>query len=98
MENGGGPRLSMLTARAIRLLIVLAISAISVTGFIEGGGASYRDQQGRFSLRVPDGWTAAPLGDSVQVKRGNAFASVMVSGGGQEPARLLSWLAGQVGS
>jgi len=98
MENGGGPRLSMLTARAIRLLIVLAISAISVTGFIEEGGASYRDQQGRFSLRVPDGWTAAPLGDSVQVKRGNAFASVMVSGGGQEPARLLSWLAGQVGS
>ncbi|MGP8243972.1 MAG: hypothetical protein ACLQVN_05580 [Bryobacteraceae bacterium] len=88
----------MLTARAIRLFIVLAISAISVTGFLEGGGASYRDQQGRFSLRVPNGWTAAPLGDSVQVKRGNAFASVMVSGGGQEPARLLSSLAGQVGS
>jgi hypothetical protein len=84
--------------RPSHIFAVLALCVTGVAGFSQGTGAAYRDPQGRFSLRVPNGWTTRPLDDAVELKRGNALVSVLVSEGGQDPSSLLASLAGQMGS
>src|ERR1039457_252377 len=78
------------------LLAALAMCAMAVSGNSQGSGAPFRDGKGRFSLVVPNGWVASPIGDGVQVKSGNALASVAVSDGRQDADRLLLSLGGQI--
>jgi len=78
------------------LIAALALCAVSISGFSQPAGSPYQDPHGRFSLRVPNGWTLSPLGDAVQLKFGNALASVMVSEGSQKPDQLMLSLGGQM--
>ncbi|HMG86641.1 MAG TPA: hypothetical protein VK574_13000 [Terracidiphilus sp.] len=57
----------------------------------EGSGRSgmYRDNQGRYSLVVPDGWSATPETDgsgTLQLSRGNAWATVALMEGAGDSA------------
>ena len=51
----------------------------------------YRDDQGRYSLVVPDGWTARPETDgsgTLQLSRGQAWATVqLMTGTGEGSSR-----------
>jgi hypothetical protein len=44
----------------------------------EPSDLTYRDPAGRFVITVPAGWKIRPLGDSVQIVRGDAYASVLL--------------------
>jgi hypothetical protein len=81
--------------RQIEVLTALALSGLCVPAFSQAG-SPFRDQQGRFSLAVPSGWSASPLGDAVQLRHGNALASVLVSEGRQDTRNLLLSLGGQM--
>ena len=62
-------------------------------GSSRGSGRSgmYRDNQGRYSLVVPDGWSATPEPDgsgTLQLSRGNAWATVaLMEGAGDSASR-----------
>ena len=53
-------------------------------------GKMYRDNQGRYSVVVPDGWTARPDTDgsgTLQLKHGSAWATIGLSMGTDEGSR-----------
>ena len=56
-----------------------------------GRSGMYRDNQGRYSLVVPDGWSATPESDgsgTLQLSRGNAWATVaLMQGAGDSASR-----------
>lgn len=55
----------------------LLLSAIPAPAS-EPSALTYRDPAGRFVITVPGGWKIRPLGDSVQIVRGDAYASVLL--------------------
>jgi hypothetical protein len=59
------------------------------------GPQVYRDPRGRFSVSVPQGWTAAPQGDAVQISLGTGYAVLSTGSGIAQPAEVVSYLAGQ---
>ena len=61
------------------------------------GGRSYRDPGGRFSLRVPDGWRAAPQNGGVVLTRGDANVVVSPFGGATSGEQVVGVLAQQYG-
>jgi len=83
--------------RQVTLFAALAICGAWVPAFgQEFQGSPYRDPQGRFSFVIPLGWTASPLGDSVETKHGDSVITILVSEGRQEPRALLLSLGGQI--
>lgn len=60
-------------------------------------GGTYRDPQRHFSLQVPAGWTATPLGENgVNVSRGNAYCNVVMMEGGASGADILDQLSREI--
>jgi hypothetical protein len=86
----------MQPSRQVILLTALTLWAAGVCGFSQTTGSPYRDRQGRFSLNVPNGWTATPFPGFVQIEHGNAVASVIVNDGAQDPEALLASLSKQM--
>jgi len=83
-----------------RLATVAAVFLIvgSSHGYSPRESASpYRDSNGRFALTVPAAWKAQPLGDGVQIVRGDAYVSVMIFEHSSNAAALLEDLSGRLG-
>lgn len=80
---------------AICCVGVLAVASLS---HASASGTLYRDPQNRFTLQVPTGWKLRPLGDSVQVVRGNAYVSVMIFDHNSDAEGLVRSLSRQVNS
>jgi hypothetical protein len=59
--------------------------------------STYRDPKNRFALNVPAGWKVRPLGDGVQVVRGDSYASVMVFEHVSDAASMIDGLQAQIG-
>jgi hypothetical protein len=60
---------------------------------------SYTDPKGRFTLKVPPGWTTTPLNaDAVAFGSGNAFATVMLFPGNNDPPGMLRGVSQQTAS
>jgi hypothetical protein len=63
------------------------------------GAGLYRDPQGRYSLTIPDGWSATPQADSgsLLLSSGPSWAMLM-TGGGSEPRDVNHQVTKQVQS
>jgi len=57
----------------------------------------YRDPKNRFTLAVPAGWKVRALSDSVQIVRGDAYASVLIFEHVSDAASLVENLSEQMG-
>ncbi len=61
-----------------------------------GGGSLYQDPQGRFTVRLADGWTASALDqNTVQFAGDGAYATIFVLRGSGTAEEFISLLAGQ---
>jgi hypothetical protein len=63
----------------------------------EPSDLTYRDPAGRFVITVPAGWKIRPLGDSVQIVRGDAYASVLLFDHTSDVSALLDQLGHNMG-
>jgi hypothetical protein len=69
---------------------------LTVAGWAQG---TYSDPKGRFTVRVPAGWTSTPLNaDAVSIGSGSAFATLMVFTGNTDSAGLLQGVARSTGA
>jgi hypothetical protein len=72
------------------------LTAATVVNSQSGGGNLYQDPQGRFTVRLPSGWTASALDqNTVQFAGDGAFATVFVLRGGGTAEEFISLLSGQ---
>jgi hypothetical protein len=74
-------------------LLLLAVPA----PWAESTGTLYRDPSQRFSILVPPGWKLRPLGDGVQIVRGDSYVSVLIFEHTTDGASLISELSQQIG-
>lgn len=78
---------------AHRLVCAVAALTVFVTScpflHAQAPGGRYQDPHGRYSLNVPDGWTAEPQPDSgvLQVSSGPNWA-MLLAGGGTVPVEV----------
>jgi hypothetical protein len=84
-----GMQAAFLTAVCLLLASALAPS--------ETAPATYHDSANHFSILVPSGWKLRPLGDSVQIVRGDCYVSVLVFRHTSDTAGLLDQLAQSMG-
>jgi hypothetical protein len=63
----------------------------------EPSALTYRDPAGRFVITVPAGWKIRPLGDSVQIVRGDAYASLLLFDHTSDVSALLDQLGENMG-
>jgi PDZ domain len=63
----------------------------------EPSDLTYRDPAGRFVITVPAGWKIRPLGDSLQIVRGDAYASVLLFDHTSDVSALLDQLSQNMG-
>jgi hypothetical protein len=79
----------------VRTALWLTVS-LAVTGWAQG---NYTDPKGRFSLKVPAGWSITLLNaDAVSFASGNAFATLMVFTNNVDPAGMLRGISQQTGA
>ncbi len=70
-------------------LVLLAMMIVFSTSSI-AADSIYRDpRQPSFTLLVPDGWTAQPNDQGVQLKRGASYFMLRVLGGNSSPGSIL---------
>lgn len=74
----------------------LLLSATLATAS-EPSDFTYRDPAGRFVITAPAGWKIRPLGDSVQIVRGDAYASVLLFEHTSDVSALLDQLGQNMG-
>ena len=60
-------------ARFFSAVLFLAI----VLGVVQAWAASYGPDDAKFTLKVPDGWTATPIDGGVQVSNGSSVLSIL---------------------
>ncbi|MBZ5705918.1 MAG: PDZ domain-containing protein [Acidobacteriia bacterium] len=63
----------------------------------EPSALTYRDPANRFTIVVPAGWKIRPLGDSVQIVRGDSYASVLLFAHNPDAAALVEELGQKMG-
>jgi hypothetical protein len=61
----------------LRLLTLICLLPSTILA-ADNSAATYRDPAGRFTMTVPAGWKVRPLSDSVQIVRGDSYASVVI--------------------
>ena len=85
---------------ALKCWTICCAGILAITSFshASAAGTLYRDPQNRFTLQVPTGWKLRPLGDSVQVVRGDAYVSVMIFDHNSDAESLVRSLSRQIGS
>jgi hypothetical protein len=76
---------SVISAVAAGILVSIAASA-----------QTYSDPRQRFTLVVPDGWTAEPFGQGVKIARGAAY-DLVTDASGENPQGLVDGLTRQFG-
>jgi len=64
--------------KTVRTAIWVWVLLSAIAAYPVESAATYRDPGNRFTLQTPAGWKARPLGDSVQVVRGDAYVSVLI--------------------
>ncbi|HVO80003.1 MAG TPA: PDZ domain-containing protein [Terriglobales bacterium] len=84
---------------ATRVLCLAAGVLISATLMrsAETPATTYRDPANRFVIAVPAGWKIRPLGDSVQIVRGDCYASVLLFDHNADPDALIEQLGQNMG-
>lgn len=85
---------------SLKCWAICCAGVLAVTSFSHASatGTLYRDPQDRFTLQVPTGWKLRPLGDSVQVVRGDAYVSVMIFDHDSDAESLVRSLSRQISS
>ncbi len=87
----------MRTPRRVALLLGVLLIASMPVGAVRAGGAIYLDDQGRFSLTIPDGWTVADLVDpgptAVELDATNPWGIFSVATDGVTPDMALDQYA-----
>ena len=63
----------------------------------EPSALTYRDPAGRFVITAPAGWKIRPLGDSLQIVRGDSYASLLVFAHTADAAALAEELGQKMG-
>jgi PDZ domain-containing protein len=63
----------------------------------EPSALTYRDPGGRFVITAPAGWKIRPLGDSVQIVRGDVYSSVLIFDHTSDVSALLDQLGQNMG-
>ncbi|MBZ5599576.1 MAG: PDZ domain-containing protein [Acidobacteriia bacterium] len=66
------------TTCVICLTAVCVLASANLAQASEPPATTYRDPANRFAIAVPAGWKIRPLGDSVQIVRGDSYASVLI--------------------
>lgn len=83
-----------------RICLVAAAACLILTTLVWAGEPSalnYRDPAGRFTITAPAGWKIRPLGDSLQIVRGDSYASVLIFPHTTDPAALAEELGQKMG-
>jgi hypothetical protein len=86
-------------SRETRAVGFLATVCLFVTAAhaSEPSALTYRDPAGRFAITAPAGWKIRPLGDSLQIVRGDSYASVLVFAHTSDAAALVEELGQKMG-
>lgn len=85
----------MTTLRACILLLLAA--NLSLLHAAQDQTKSYRDPVARFTITAPPGWKMQPLGDGVQIVRGDDYASVMIFEHSSDAKAVIEDLASHIG-
>ncbi len=93
--------LSSRNCGTVRRIMWLAATSVFVTSSLAPAfqaPTTYRDHANRFSITVPVGWRIRPLGDSVQVVRGDSYLSVLVFEHTSDVSALVAVLGQKMGN
>ena len=90
-------RVGTRTTAVICLATACLLMAATPAPGSEPSALTYRDPAGRFVITVPVGWKIRPLGDSVQIVRGDAYASVLLFEHTSDVSALLDQLGQNMG-
>ncbi|MGI8509133.1 MAG: hypothetical protein ACR2MQ_07400 [Gemmatimonadaceae bacterium] len=82
----------------IQSLVVLMLATSTAAAAQQSRASAYHDPNGRFSVAVPAGWTAAPQGDGVVIKQGATYVLITPVEGAGSSQDVVATLSKQFGS
>lgn len=85
------------TTWVICLTAACVLASAPLAQASEPPATTYRDPANRFAITVPAGWKVRPLGDSVQIVRGDSYVSVLLFAHNPDAAALVDDLGQKMG-